>query len=301
MVDLSSRQVGEASAPVHHGEVLQGLFTEGGVLRRGLVTLPCPLYSVHATFTTNGRPRLSVSPGWKSKARTAAQLTLGLFGLPVGGHLEIHSEVPLSRGFGSSTSDVLAAIGAVQDRFSLRLSAQETARLAVRAETASDSLMFGPDSVLFAHRDGVLIEDFGYPLPAVHVLGFGSRPDRAGRGVETLALPPARYTDQEVRQFAELRAMLREAILAKDVRLFGLVATASARLNQRHLPVPRLDRLLAIVAETRAVGLQVSHSGDIAGLLFDRDDPDLDARSGYAEELLRSTGVVELWKFTTPE
>ncbi|MEU5535791.1 kinase [Streptomyces sp. NPDC020362] len=254
---------------------------------------------MHATFTTDGRSALSVSPRWKSKARTAARLTLELFGLPVGGHLALHGDVPLARGFGSSTSDVLAAIGAVRDRFCLPLSATETARLAVRAETASDSLMFGPNAVLFAHRDGMLIEDFGCPLPAVHVLGFGTRPDRAGGGVETLALPPARYTEHEAGQFGELRALLREAVLAKDVRLFGLVATASARMNQRHLPVPLLDRILAIARESRAAGVQVAHSGDIAGLLFERDDPDLDARSAHAEELLRRSGVVELWRFST--
>ncbi|MGW2046475.1 GHMP family kinase ATP-binding protein [Streptomyces sp. NPDC001858] len=280
---------------------MQGLFRDAGTLRRALVTLPCPLHSVHATYTTNGRSEVSVSPTWKTKAQTAACLTLSLFDLPVGGHLEISSSVPLSRGFGSSTSDVLAAIGAIQDRFSLPLSAETAAHLAVRAEIASDSLMFRSTAVLFAHRDGEVIEDFGYPLPSVHVLGFGSRPSQGGRGVETLNLTPARYTHDEIRQFDELRSMLREAVLHKDVNLFGQVATASTKLNQRHLPIPHLDRILAIVGESQAVGLQISHSGDIAGLLFDRDDPALDARTTYAEELLRHTGIVELWEFATNE
>ncbi|MGO4749880.1 kinase, partial [Streptomyces sp. 2MCAF27] len=220
-MEQSEGGVGEASAPIHHGEVLQGLFPDGSVLRRGLVTLPCPLHSVTAQFMPSGRVGLSVFPAWKSKARRAAQLTLEQYGLPVAGHLEIASDVPLGRGFGSSTSDVLAAIGAVQDKFSLLLSAEAKARLAVRAEIASDSLMFGSTSVLFAHRDGEVIEDFGYPLPAVHVLGFGSRPRQAGNGVDTLSLPPARYTTEELNDFGELRIMLREAILYKDVELFG--------------------------------------------------------------------------------
>ncbi|MGW1507372.1 GHMP family kinase ATP-binding protein [Streptomyces mirabilis] len=298
-MDQGIGQVGSASAPVHHGEILQGVFPYGGRLRRGLVTLPCPLYSVHATFTSDHQPPISVSPAWKSKARRAAELTLASFDVPAGGHLELSGDVPVSRGFGSSTSDVLAAIGAVRNAFALSFSAQATARLAIRAETASDSLMFGDAAVLFAHRDGEVIEDFGYPLPPVRVLGFGSRPSEAGRGVDTLSVAPARYTDVEIRQFADLRDMLRAAVLTKDVRLLGRVATASTLLNQRHLPIPQLDRILAIVRETDAVGLQVSHSGDIAGIIFDRDGLDVDARSSYAQRLLRDIGIVEHWNFTT--
>ncbi|MGX9890866.1 GHMP family kinase ATP-binding protein [Streptomyces sp. NPDC002276] len=254
---------------------------------------------MHARFTSNGRADVAVFPAWRNKARTAARLTLAAYDLPVGGHLRISSDVPLGRGFGSSTSDVLAAIGAVQDRYALRLSPAAKARLAVRAEIASDSLMFDSTAVLFAHRDGDVIENFGHPLPALHVLGFGSRPGQGDRGVETLSLAPARYTDDEVLRFAELRAMLREAVLAKDVERLGRVATASALLNQRHLPIPQLDRILEIAEEVRALGLQISHSGDIAGLLFDRDHPSLDVRSAHAEASLRDIGIVESWKFTT--
>ncbi|MDH6703285.1 kinase [Streptomyces griseoviridis] len=298
-MDQGIGQVGLASAPIHNGEILQGAFICAGGLRRGLVTLPCPLYSVHATFTSGPQPLITVSPAWKSKARRAAELTLASFDVSAGGHLELSGDVPVSRGFGSSTSDVLAAIGAVCNAFALSVSAQAMARLAIRAETASDSLMFDDAAVLFAHRDGDVIEDFGYPLPPTQVLGFGSRPSEAGRGVETLSLTPARYTDDEIRQFSDLRDMLRAAILAKDVRLVGRVATASTRLNQRHLPIPQLDRILAIVQESSAVGLQISHSGDIAGVIFDRDDPDVDACLAYAQQLLRDIGIVEQWKFTT--
>ncbi|MER8072080.1 kinase [Streptomyces sp. NPDC094034] len=298
-MDQSRRRMGESSAPIHHGEVLQGMFRDRGTARRGLVTLPCPLYCVRARFASDGMADVTVSPGWRTKARTAARLALSAYGLPPGGHLEISSDVPLGRGFGSSTSDVLAAIGAVQDRYALRLTSAEKARLAVRAEIASDSMMFESTAVLFAQREGEVIEDFGHPLPAMFVLGFGSRPAQGGRGVDTLSLPPARYTDDDVLEFAELRAMLREAVLAKDVALLGHVATASTRLNQRHLPVPQLDRILNIVQEARALGLQISHSGDVAGLLFDRDDPALTVRSTHAEELLRDIGIVESWKFAT--
>lgn len=305
MVDQSEGRVGKASAPTHHGEILQGVFPVGKGLSRGLLTLPCAMYSVTATFTPRPGAGVTVSPSWKSKALLAAELTLAALrvsaDVPVGGHLELSGNVPLCRGFGSSTSDVLAAIWAVEDAFSVPLTPEEVARLAVQAETASDALMFGATAVLFAHREGVVIEDFGYGIPPLRVLGFGTRPDGTGHGVETLALLPARYTPDEIEVFANLRVMLRKAILTKDVALLGQVATGSARLNQRHLPIPDLDRILGIVEDAGAVGLQTAHSGDIAGLLFDRDDPEADARTTYAQKLLSDMGIIEQWKFTTDD
>lgn len=67
MVDHSDWRVGAASAPVHHGEILQGVFTgrEGSV--RGLVTLPSTLHSTRATFTPAPGAEVTVSPGWKER------------------------------------------------------------------------------------------------------------------------------------------------------------------------------------------------------------------------------------------
>ncbi|KOT33995.1 kinase [Streptomyces caelestis] len=303
MVDHSGWRVGVASAPIHHGEILQGVFPHRGQLTRGLVTMPCTVHTTQASFIPARGEELTVSPPWKTKARRAAQLAVEACVRPgdgpVGGHLELTGDVPLCRGFGSSTSDVLAAIWAVQDALVRPLRPEDVARIAVRAETASDSLMFKESSVLFAQREGKVIEDFGYRMPAVRVLGFGSRPENDGRGVDTLALPPAHYDRTEVGVFAELQAMLREAIHTKDVALVGAVASASTGINQRHLPIPLLDSLRAVERETGALGIQTAHSGDIAGLLYDRDDPEVAARTEHGRQLLHDIGIHEQWIFTT--
>jgi uncharacterized protein involved in propanediol utilization len=303
MVDHSDWRAGVASAPGHHGEILQGVFTGGEGPVRGLVTLPCPIHTTRATFTPASGVAVTVSPDWRSKARRAAELAVRSVvpadAGPVGGHLELTGDVPLCRGFGSSTSDVLSAIWAVKDAFAAPLPPREVARLAVRAETASDSLMFEDSTVLFAQREGTVIEDFGYRMPPLRVLGFGSRPSNRGKGVDTLTLPPARYDADETARFAVLRDRLRDAIQMKDTALLGAVATASAEINQRHLPVPGFDRIRDIARTSGAVGVQVAHSGDIAGLLFDRDDPEVEARAEAARDLLRSTGIDEQWNYTT--
>ena len=302
MVYHSGWRVGLASAPIHHGEILQGIFWHKGQLTGGLVTLPCTIHATHASFIPARGEELTVSPAWKTKGRRAAQLAIEacvcLGDGPVGGHLVVTGDVPLCRGFGSSTSDVVAAIWAVQDALVRPLRAEETARIAVRAEAASDSLMFKESSVLFAQREGEVIEDFGYRIPALRVLGFGSRPENRGRGIDTLAFPLARYDSAEIGVFAELQAMLREAIHTKDIALIGAVASASSEINQRHLPISCFDDLRAIVRETGALGIQAAHSGDIAGLLFDRDDPEVGARTEHGARLLHTIGIHEQWIFT---
>ncbi|MFG3091117.1 kinase [Streptomyces antibioticus] len=283
---------GRGTAPVHHGELLQGVFEgPGGVPVRALVTLPCPLFTTRAVFTPaphGGAGGVTVRPAWRRKARRAAELALDGTGLS--GRLEVAGDVPLGRGFGSSTSDVLAAVRAVGDALGAPPTAVEAARLAVRAETASDALMFEGTTVLFAQREGTVVEDFGRPPPPLRVLGFGTRPGSSG--VDTLALPPPRYDRAERARFEELRALLREALRTGDAALLGWVATQSTLINQHRLPVPALDTLLAVARESGALGLQVAHSGDLAGLLLPPATDTDPVRAG-----LRRAGVGECWEF----
>jgi uncharacterized protein involved in propanediol utilization len=294
----SPRAVGSCRVEAHHGEILQGVFAVGDRLRRGLVTLPCPLYATDATFLPTEARGVSVRPAWRTKAGRAAELALARLGGPVpGGWLDITTDIPLRRGFGSSTADVTAAIGAVLASTGRTLTAAQIGSLAVAAEKASDSLMYGRRAVLFAHRDGELIEDLGCELMPVTVLGFGTSDD--GGGADTLRLAPARYTSWEVEAFRPLRGMLRHAVRNRDVGLLGRVATASTLLNQRHLPVPELDDIRRIAADVGAAGVQVAHSGDIAGLLFDSADPEAQDRIDQAVKCLHALGVEQTWQFGT--
>lgn len=285
-------RIGTACAPIHHGEILQGSFRVDGHIRRGLVTLPCPLYRSQATFTPKSGGRVRVRPEWREKARRAAELAVREIEPGVGGCLEVDSDVPLCRGLGSSTSDVLAAIRAVADSFGLVLPRVTVARLAVEAESASDSLMFDQTAVLFAHREGGLIEDFGAGLPPLHVLGFGT-----GEPVDTLNFRRARYTERELDRFDELRSALRRAVADRDAALIGEVATTSTWINQQHLPIPRLEEVCATAAQVGAVGVQTAHSGDIGGILFDGHVTDLDYRVGIAQKVLQDLGHNNQWRF----
>jgi uncharacterized protein involved in propanediol utilization len=274
---------------------LQGVFQAAGSVTRGLVTLPYPRFETRATIAL--RPSdssVEVTPRWKVKAQRAARLALDAVGLPqVGGRLDVADAIPVAHGFGSSTADVVATIRAVCSAADSSLDAEDMARLAVESETASDPLMFD-HAVLFAQRDGVVLEDFAAHLPPLEVLGFATGAREVG--VPTLALPPARYNAEEVEEFEQLRRQLREAIAGADVNGVGRVATASARINQRHLPVDDFEQLARIADRAGAAGLQVAHSGDIAGLLFEPSGPDVEGRVAEAQRLLAASPA-KTWRF----
>jgi uncharacterized protein involved in propanediol utilization len=287
--------IGVGVAHGHHGELLQGLFSCGEQTSRGLLTLACPLFWSRATFQPSHLPGVSVTPPGKQKARRAAGLALAHFGVQTGGTLCLHSNIPTRIGLGSSTADVTAAIRAVANSLGTPLSAPEIARLAVLTEVAADSTMFGTRAVLFAQREGRVIEDFGCDLPALEVLGFNTAP--RSPGIDTLALVPATYSATELSSFDALRAQVRNAIRAGDVHALGEVATASARINQAHLPIAQFAQLEDLAAATHALGIAVAHSGTVAGLLFDPQDALTPWRVRHAHDWLKGNGYCQVWRF----
>ena len=290
---------GYGSATAHHGEILQGVF-EGidGGLHRGLVTLPCSIFRSEATFVPDPNGPLIIDPPGKCKARQAVELTLRHYGKTMwGGRLILRSNIPQCWGLGSSTCDVTAAIRAVADAFTTKLAPTTIAELAVKVEAASDSIMFEDRSVLFAHRDGIVIEELGGPLPPLEVVGFNTDP--TGEGIDTLSFSPARYSWWEVEAFRPMIGLLRRAISTQDPRLVGQVALASARMNQRHLPKPQFDRLERLVEMTQAVSLQVAHSGTVAGILFDPSDSDKCEKIQQAQAVIAELGFGAAWHFQT--
>lgn len=299
-----TKQVGVGWAGCHHGELLQGVFADSRLgIVRALVTLPLSSRGTWASFrpAPNSGSGISVSPPDRTKAGRAAELTaelcVGESGGSVAGRLDITSSVPVGRGMGSSTSDVIAAIRAVGDCYRIRLAPEQVARLAVRAERACDSIMIEDRVVLFAHRNGTVLEVLGDRLPPLAVVGCLSGP---GSGIDTLELVPAWYDRDEINTFAVLRTALRQAVLTRDAALLGRVVTESARINQRFLPKPELDFLIALAAQAGAAGVQVAHSGTVAGLLFDARLPDLGHRIRRCREALDREGIAESDTFSPP-
>lgn len=296
--------IGVGHACGHHGELVQGVFLDDdGRPCRGLVTLPTPEPGTHAEYRRLPEVpagRIHVQPADRVKAARAAALAVDLCcartdARPSGGRLRLRGSLPVGLGMGSSSSDIVATIRAVAAAYRCLLSPPELARLAVRAETASDPLMHGPQPRLFAQREGRVLEDLGPALPPLVVLGCTTG---GGAPVDTLSLRH-QYHAGDVAGFERLRFRLRAAIADGDAARLGRVCTDSSLLNQRLLPKPELDTLRAAADAAGAVGVQVAHSGNVAGVLFDASGPDLPRRLHSCAARLRRAGVPVSRVFTT--
>lgn len=303
--DTGTAGVGTGHACCHHGEILQGVFLDDRGRRcAGLVTLPMNGPGTRARFVR--RPEappgaFTVTPHDRTKALRAVALAVDECARrcrePLcGGELRLTGDIPVGLGMGSSTSDVIAAVRAVADAYGLRLPPGTVARLSVRAELASDPLMLGARPVLFAQREGRVLEVLGDALPPVVVVGCTLG---GGGPVDTLSLPAPVHDDEDVRAYERLRALLRRAVATADPGLLGRVGTESARRAQRLLRHPEFDALVAIAGHTGAVGVQIAHSGTVAGLLFDPAAPGLPHRVERCRHDLEREGIPATRTFTT--
>ena len=291
----------------HHGEILQGAWRAPNgtervgagpadpirtVIRAGapaggsarapgtmgpvacLLTMPVPQHGSRACFARLSGSPLQVRPAWKVKAARAARLALDFLGENrAGGVLTVECPVRAGLGLGSSTSDVVAAIRAVCDAHGMSIESDRLARLAVEAEGAIDPIMF-EEGVLFAPRRGRVLERWAGGFPEFLVVSVDTDP--GGSGVDTLSMPVPRYSAAELDQYEELIWRARTAFGERDAAALAAVATRSAELNQRFLPMRGFGELRALTRQPRCLGLQISHSGTVAGLLFDPE-------AGHAE------------------
>lgn len=288
-------RIGTGRATGHHGELLQGVF-EGpdGCLHRGLITLPMAREVSVATFWPSPDGTISTRPEYRTKAARAAKLTLTHLGLTqAGGELTIESSMPVGHGYGSSTADVVAAIRAVADAADRPLRSDTICRLASEAEGASDAIAYENQTVLFAQREGRAIEHLGGELPPLVVIGIRA----LCAPIDTLTLPPARYSTFEIEMFRALRGAARRAVLYQDPHLLGKLASCSAWISQRHLPKPQFHEFVQLAEAHGACGVQVSHSGTLIGAVFDATQSGLEAEILPFKDAVQEAGMQKITAF----
>ena len=290
-------KTGQGRSTAQYGELFQGqVEDERGRQRRCLMSLPCNAMFSEAKFTPSADGVFSVDPPHKKKSLKVVQKTLAyLDAVDLGGHLAIESTVPEAKGCGSSTADCIVSSVAAADSINRVLSEEELAKLVVAAEVASDNFMF-QRAVLFAHREGEVLEDYSKLLPRVEVLGIDTTPE--GR-VETLKFPPAEYSWKQRQSFCTLVSAMRRAIRKNDIRLLGRVATASSCINEHFLPKPMFSEVRRIADLAGALGVAAAHSGTVLSILLDPADEFLEKKVDRIRADFSSLGVWQILRFRT--
>jgi uncharacterized protein involved in propanediol utilization len=161
----------------------------------------------------------------------------------------------------------VAAIRAVCAAYGVAVEPDIVARIAVAAEGAVDPIMFDCEVVLFAQRQGRVLETFGSWTPPYVVVSIDT--DAGTDGIDTLSLLPPQYTRADLDAFEGLVARARAGFERRDAAAIAAVATESAAINQRFVPLRTFREIVALAGEVGALGVQIAHSGTVAGILFD--------------------------------
>jgi L-threonine kinase len=185
------------------------------------------------------------------RSRLAARLTVG-------------NPIPRSKGMGSSSADVAAAIAATGLALGVELAPAVVAEIALAVEP-TDGVMF-PGVALFDHREGRIVETLGPPPPMeIVALDFGGTVDTVEfNRIDRRSL--WRSIEPETSQALEL---VRSGVQLGDPALVGRGCSISALASQRVLPKPKLAAVAEFAQAAGAVGVNVGHSGTIIGVLLD--------------------------------
>ena len=247
-------------APGVCGELAQGMLGSNYFL----VTCPVDFFARVRVELYHDPIGINVPPHCP-KTASAVLRTLEYLGYGhLGARISISNPIPRSKGFGSSSADLSAAIAATGLALGIELTPAQIGQLAVDVEP-TDGVMF-PGIVLFDHRDGAVMEQLGPPPPVeIVALDFGGE-------VDTLAFNQVdrRAQWQAVQgETGEALTLVREGLRLKDPWALGMGATRSAVAAQQVLFKPRLPEVISFAEAVGAVGVNVAHSGTAIGVLLD--------------------------------
>ncbi|XJZ28680.1 kinase [Bacillota bacterium Lsc_1132] len=252
-------KLGKGSCNGTFGELVQGIIGE----RPFLISLPIPSLRSEATFIPD--PTLSEIKvvDSKKKAMKAGKLLFQQFGLKGGGLLEIRSNIPVGKGLGSSSADIVAALRAIAHSHSLPLPKELISTIAAKIEP-TDGVMYD-EVVAYDYIHGELIERFGV-LPPFIIVGI-----ILGGEVDTIEFNRSTkdYGRQDQNQFLEAYHWIKEGFRNNDLSFICKAATISARVNQRILPKPYFNEI-ELLAHAFHGGTVIAHSGTVMGILLDK-------------------------------
>ena len=249
-----------ARAPGVCGELVQGMM-DGGYF---LVTCPIDFYC-RVTVTICGDQSGITAPAECPKTREAVAATLSHLGQSgLGARVTVSNPIPRSKGMGSSSADVSAAIAATASALGERLPPETIARIAVSVEP-SDGVMI-PGIALFDHRKGSLAEELGPPPPMeIVALDFGGEVDT----VEFNRQDHSHQWESVATETNLALELVRRGIREGSPALVGEGASISAEAGQAVLEKPQLARAQEFARYVGAVGICAAHSGTVLGVLID--------------------------------
>ncbi len=251
-------------APGSCGELVQGKIK--GV--NFLVTCPVNLYSQVSITKDASLPTITLAP----KMQLALSKTLHYLGVEEPTFsIQSSTQMPLGKGMASSSADISAICQCVALSLGKNLTPNEIADIALSIEP-TDGVFYSGIS-MFDHRFGQIRQTLGEP-PPISIAIFD-----VGGEVDTLLFNQRQDLDslneEKELQVSQALALVIEGLQKKDIHLIGRGATLSALANQRILYKAPLEELIDSALSLGAVGVNIAHSGTVAGVLFSPSQQEL--------------------------
>lgn len=211
--------------------------------------------------------RISSNQESRPQLGDKAKQAVDLLSLPWAdsGKILSYTDLPVGKGYSSSTADMVAAVQAASLYYQKKsLSPSQLTKLCAKVEP-SDSVAFSSWTVIEALSGEVVWQTSWKPELCVYILEPRERLDTQDilRMVDSISYPKL--------QSAEVFRLFQEACKYRDLKKLGHLATYSALLNNHRLPKPYLKEIIEIASKHQALGVNVAHSGTVVGVLFSKD------------------------------
>lgn len=243
-----------------NGEFIQGQCSDGTYFH---VTFPITLGTQIGVERTDSD--CICFPEGMPKIGQAARETLSWLAIKESGlNITRNSKLPVGKGMGSSTADIIATSKAVAGLFNQRLNAEELAAIATKIEI-SDGTMFD-GVVCFATHKGELMATFPWFPPLIAItLELGITINTSQCVSRTYDVHQQSLCDSFILEFS--RSMEQ-----KDLKALGQATTRSADLNQSFLPFKGYSELKDLAKQYNAIGISIAHTGSLISILFAEKD-----------------------------
>lgn len=239
----------------HAGELIQGPWRYGdGSAGKVLVTLRTrSLMTTH--LITEEHPSRD-TPSLMPKTLFLRNSLNKLYGIKNRDlHIERVSNIPVGKGLGSSTSDLLSFAKNYLAYHDIYPEENDIFRIATESERYSDPL-YSTRNFLFNSGDKTELVKY----PSLGIIGCALIVfSKCIESIDTDSLS-SDYSTDYIMKFSTVLALTEAAFSAGNSRLLMRAAMASARLNQDRIKLWDLEELWA-KAQKLSLGFSVSHSG----------------------------------------
>jgi len=278
---MTKRNINYILNYTHFGEIIQGVFSS---VSKNRCAISMPIYigrgkkSVKKNFDDNFKlanikchveykknsKNLKFAPKKYKKSLKLLNIILLKYKKKLKGNIQIKNKIPISKGLGSSTVNMVGVAKILKLKLNLKLSNDEILKLCSQIEPTDPILK--KDITLFSTIEGKVKKKFKFKFPKLVIFGFDTKPGTIG--INTIKMGQPKYNKSEISFFNKsIKKLL--SLKYYDKNTINLISKESLKINQKHVPKKYLNYLFNIEKKMSNDFIIGAHSGTMLGFAYD--------------------------------